>query len=219
MKKYCKNIDITDRTLISRAVYCCIDGKYTRPDTIRMFSEYSGVKADKIRSLINDLGKYYIDPLINTVIDGIQQEIINKKIIIKPIWYKEKVDPSSFKIRKIGIQDIKQQIYDYIAVEGLHPLFCRIGEYQCAAIKGRGQIVGVKAIKRWMRNTNIKYAGKADIKKCYESISKQQMIKFLKKHVKNDLLLWLINKLISTFESGLSIGSYLSQFLCNLYMS
>ena len=35
-------------------------------------------------------------------------------------------------------------------------------------------------------------------------------MRFLKKH---------INKLISTFESGLSIGSYLSQFLCNLYMS
>lgn len=219
MKKYCKNIDITERELISRAVYRCIDNKYTRSDTLCMFEEYSGVKCELICKLIKEYGKYIVYPLVETVIDGIQQELINKKIVIKQIWYSEKVDPSSFKIRRIGIQDIKQQIYDYIAVEGLSPFFCRIGEYQCAAIKGRGQIKGVNIIKRWMRNKNIRYAGKADIRKCYESISKRQIMRFLKKHIKNDLLLWLINKLISTFEFGLSIGSYLSQFLCNLYMS
>lgn len=219
MKKYCKNINITDRDLISRAVYNCIDDKYTRSDTLRMLEEYSGVKCEVIYGLVKEYGKHIVYPLVETVIDGISQELLYKKIVIKPIWYSEKVDPSSFKIRRIGIQDVKQQIYDYIAVEGLSPFFCRIGEYQCAAIKGRGQIKGVNIIKRWMRNKNIRYAGKADIRKCYESISKRQIMRFLNAHIKNDLLLWLINKLIATFESGLSIGSYLSQFLCNLYMS
>ena len=219
MKRYCKNIDITDRDLISRAVYCCIDDKYTRRDTLHMLEEYSGVKSHIIKDIIKEYGKYAVYPLIETVIDGIRQELVTRKIVLKPIWYSEKIDPSSFKIRRIGIQDIKQQIYDYIAVEGLTPIFCRIGEYQCAAIKGRGQIMGVNIIKRWMRNKSIRYAGKADVKKCYESINKRKMMRFLKKHIKNDLLLWLINKLISTFETGLSIGSYLSQFLCNLYMS
>ena len=189
MKKYCKNIDITDRELISRAVYCCIDDKYTRSDTIRMFEEYSGVNGEIICDLIKEHGKHIVRPLVETIIDGIRHELLSKKIVIKPIWYTEKVDPSSFKVRRIGIQDIKQQIYDYIAVEGLTPLFCCIGEYQCAAIKGRGQIKGVNAIKRWMRNKNIRYAGKADAHKCYESISKRKIMRFLKKHVKNDLLL------------------------------
>lgn len=200
-------------------MYCCIDDKYTRPDTLQMFEEYSGIKSSVICDIIKQFGKKAVYPIIETVIDGIRQELIDRKIVIKPIWYKKKVDPSSFKVRNIGIQDVKQQIYDYIAVEGLKPLFCRISEYQCAAIKGRGQIFGVKIIKRWMRNIDIRHAGKADIKRCYESISKRKMMRFLERHVKNDLLLWLINKLISTFQSGLSIGSYLSQFLCNLYMS
>ena len=219
MKRYCKNIDITDRDLISRAVYRCIDDKYTRRDTLHMLEEYSGVKSHIIKNIIKEYGKHAIRPLIETVIDGIHQELVTRKIALKHIWYSEKIDPSSFKLRRIGIQDVKQQIYDYIAVEGLTPIFCRIGEYQCAAIKGRGQIKGVNIIKRWMRDKNIRYAGKADVHKCYESISKRQMMRFLKKHIKNDLLLWLINKLISTFEFGLSIGSYLSQFLCNLFMS
>ncbi len=219
MKKYCKNIDITDRELISRATYNCLEDKYTRSDTLRMLEKYSGIKENTIRKLIKESGKNAIYPLIETVIDGIRGEIINRKLNIIPVWYQEKIDPSSFKIRRIGIQDIKQQIFDYIAVEGLKPFLCYIGEYQCAAIKGRGQIYGVKTIKRWMRNVNIRYAGKADVKKCYESIKKEKMILFLEKHIKNDLLLWLIKELISTFETGLSIGSYLSQYLCNLYLA
>ena len=42
---------------------------------------------------------------------------------------------------------------------------------------------------------------------------------FLRKYVANEPLLWLIETLIRTFKQGLSIGSYLSQFLCNLYLS
>lgn len=44
-------------------------------------------------------------------------------------------------------------------------------------------------------------------------------MEFLRRHVKNDRLLHLVEILISSFENGLSIGSYLSQYLCNLYMS
>ena len=71
-----------------------------------------------------------------------------------------------------------------------------------------------------MRNKSLKYYAKLDIKKCYPSIPQDQLMQFLSRHIKNDMLLWLIRKLIETFnEGGLSIGSYLSQFLCNLYLS
>lgn len=101
----------------------------------------------------------------------------------------------------------------------LRPLFVRIGEYQCAAIPGRGQIYGLKAIKKWLRNPSIKYACKLDIRHCYESVDRGLLMKFLHRHVKNDALLWLIQTLIDMFDKGLSIGSYLSQYLCNLYLS
>lgn len=219
MKRYCKNIDITNRELIQKAVYKCLDGKYGRSDVTRMLSEYSGLSINVIDSIFNEFGKESLYPIIETVIDGIRQELLYKNISIRPIWYNEKIDQSSGKNRRIGIQDIKQQLYDYVAVEGLSPMIRRIGEYQCASIKGRGQIKGSNAIRKWMRNKSIRYAGKADIKKCYESISKRKLMQFLMKYIKNDTLLWLIDKLISSFESGLSIGSYLSQFLCNLYLS
>ena len=38
MKKYCKNVDITDRTLISESVYQCLADKLRRRDTLRLLS-------------------------------------------------------------------------------------------------------------------------------------------------------------------------------------
>lgn len=219
MKTYCKKVDITDRKLIQRAVYKCLKKKYKRNDVHRMFAEYTGLPADFIRKMLNEFGIRGLEPLVETVIDGVREEIIQNNINFKPIWYKEKIDASSQKVRRIGIQNIKQQIYNYIAVEAMRDILKRIGEYQCAALKGRGQSYGIKAIKRWMRNKNIRYAGQCDIKKCYPSIDRSKLLEFLGKRIKNIPLLDLIKRLIMTFDTGLSIGSYLSQYLCNLFLS
>lgn len=219
MKTYCKKVDITDRKLIQRAVYKCLKKKYKRNDVHRMFAEYTGLSADFIRRVLNEFGIKGLKPLVEMVIDGVREEIIQNNIKFKPIWYKNKIDASSQKVRRIGIQNIKQQIYDYIAVEAMGDILKRIGEYKCAALKGRGQSYGIKAIKRWMRNKNIRYTGQCDIKKCYPSIDRNKLLEFLEKRIKNKPLLGLIRRLVMTFDTGLSIGSYLSQYLCNLFLS
>lgn len=219
MKRYCKKIDVTDRELISVAVYTCLDKKITRNDTMKLFSDTSGLTANQVRCIHHRYGETAIYWIIEAVIDDMRQELINKNMSFPPIWNKHRIDPSSHKDRRIGIQNIKQQLYDYVAVEALKPLTKRIGRHQYASIKGRGPVAGVRTIRRWMRNRSIRYVGKADIKKCYESIKKENMMAYLQKYVANDELLWLIDALLSTFDTGLSIGSYLSQTLCNLYMS
>ena len=219
MKRYCKAIDITDRGLISTAVYKCLNKKYKRNDTLRLLSTYTIMDVNQIYCIIRRYGKKAIRFLVEAIVDDIQNEIINWDIKFPPVWYREKIDASSGKIRRIGIQNIKQQIYDYIAVEALRPVLKRIGEHQYASIKGRGTLKGARAIRRWLRNRKLTYVAQSDVKKCYESIDREKLMQFLEHYVKNDLLLKLIRKLIYSFEKGLSIGSYLSQFLCNLYMS
>ena len=219
MKKYCKDIDILDINLITRATYKCLDGKYTRQDTLHLLSKEAGISPNNIYYIYKKFGKTGLYPIVELLILTLQKELTNRDLHFIPIWYKEKVDPSSMKIRRIGIQNIKQQIYDYIAIEGLQPFLATIGEHQYASIKGRGCINGVRQIRRWMRNKSIRYYAKADVRKCFESIDRNVLMGHLKKHIKNEHLLWLISTLISTFETGLSIGSYLSQHLCNLYMS
>lgn len=219
MKRLCKDIDITNIGLISRAVYKCLERKYKRNDTIKYFSQVSGVSEDALRNILEDYGKEALYPVVDKICDILREEIISGNISFPKIWYREKIDGSSGKVRRIGIQNVKQQLYDYIAVEGLNPLLKRIGEYQCASIKGRGTLSGKKSIARWMKNKNNRYFAKLDVQKCFESIDQEKLLLFLRRHIKNDRLINLIRILIGSFERGLSIGSYLSQYLCNLYMS
>lgn len=184
-----------------------------------MLSDISGLRKCQIYNIYYRYGRKAIRPFVEILITVIRSELIGKSISFPSIWYKEKIDPSSHKIRNIGIQHVKQQIYDYIAIEGLKPLFCRIGVHQYASIRDRGCLKGSRMIQRWMRNKSLKYFAKLDIKKCYPSIPQNKLIQFIEKHIKNDMLMWLIKELVSSFEQGLSIGSFLSQYLCNLYLS
>lgn len=219
MKRLCKDVDITDRGLISRAVYACLKKKYKRNDTIKFLSGFTVLTGDQIRYILHRGGKVALRWIVERVIDSIREEIINWNISFPAIWYRIKVDGSSGKLRRIGIQNIKQQLYDYIAVEALEPFWRRFGEYQYASIKGRGTTKGKNVIQRWMRNPNMRYFVKLDVRKCFESIDHDKLTNFLRRHIKNDLLLKLVELLINSFEQGLSIGSYLSQYLCNAYIS
>lgn len=223
MKKYCKNIDITDRAFISQAVRKCLSGgkngrsKLSRRDTLRMFQEYSGAPMSLLEKIAKDRQYHMFDGIIETIIDGIRQEILNGDFRWKPIWYTQRRENG--KLRRIGIQDIKQQLYDYIAVEGLAEALKRIGYYQCAAIPGKGQTMGMRAVKRWLRNKGLRYAWKGDAHHYYECIDIDHLKTLLERCVGNRRLLKLVFALIDSFERGLSIGSYLSQYLANFYMS
>lgn len=219
MHTYCKNANILDPAEIRKAAIDCLWRKSHRQDTIEFFCSLSGetkhqvqsrLHGNKLRALV-----YYIELFVPIA----QKEIKERQLILKPIVYREKKDGISGKTRRIGIQDVKQQIYDYLAVNNLQDILRRLGEYQCASIPGRGQSYGQRAIKRWLRNKRIRYAGKCDIQKCYQSIDQEKLFAFLRPKIKNESLMWFIETLVRTFGSGLSIGSYLSQFLCNLYLS
>lgn len=218
MKKYCKDIDIRDRDLIKRSVLECLKDKIGRADVLRMFSEYSGISFKMLKNIAKEKNYKLFDGIIETIIEGIQTEITFEKFVFKPIWYTTRIENN--KVRRIGIQDIKQQLYDYIAVEGLSEVLKKkIGYHQFAAIKDKGQVKGARVVKKWIRNKNMRYAWKGDAEHYYENIDTNILKKLLNRYVKNHLLLKLVFTLIDSFENGLSIGSYLSQYLANFYMS
>lgn len=224
MKRYCKDIDITNRKFIKEAILTCLSGgengkaKYSRTDTLKMFHEYSHLSMEFLKGIAKTGDYYLFDGIINTIAEGIRSEIINREYTWKPIWHK--YHRENEKVRKIGIQDIKQQLYDYIAVNGLKEVLVKkIGYYQCAAIPKKGQMFAKDAIKKWLRNPAMKYAWKGDAKHYYENINTHKLKKLLERCVKNEPLLHLTFALIDSFEKGLEIGSYLSQYLANFYMS
>ena len=97
----------------------------------------------------------------------------------------------------------------------------KIGTYQCASIKGRGQTYGKKAIEKWIRKNpkKCKWVWKGDIEKFYPSVPHDKLKKLLKRDIKNSIVIYILFTLINTYIKGLCIGSYLSQFLANYFLS
>lgn len=203
MKRKCKNIDISDVDYIEKCADECITRKgrkaYERRDVRRLFNEFG------------DLHNFAID--MSRRIKAHELNLVNVRYMIR-------TDRSNEKKRLIMIEDIEQQILDYVVYNALDELESYIGHYQIACRSGMGPIYGVRVIYGWLKSDDtIRYAIKADIKKCYPSIKKELMIAWLNRHVKNDELLWLIKELLSTCDYGLPIGSYMSIRLCALYVA
>lgn len=157
---------------------------------------------------------------IDSIAKELQNELITRTVHFPEPRISVRVDRSNEKQRVITVEDIKEQYYDYIAYYGLDDLAPMIGEYQIACIKGKGPILGARIIKGWLKDETIRYAIKADVKQCYPSITHENMMRFVQRHVKNDTLVYLIETLlVNSPNEGLPIGSYLSIRLCALYLS
>lgn len=58
-----------------------------------------------------------------------EEEIKLRKVSFDPIKTSARLDGNSGKVRDIGVECIKQQIYDYVATNGLKELFHSDSEY------------------------------------------------------------------------------------------
>ena len=197
MKTYCKKINI----LSNEHLNMCFDVFYKRNKNRKEFNSFFSQGREKI-------------------LNEVRSMIINRKIKLAPIVYFERIEPTSRKLRVIGRENAMQQFLDYISVYALMPLFkAKLGYHQCASIKGKGQAHALRYLRRWSRNKQNKYYVKIDIRKFYPSIDCQVLISMLSKDIRNSDLLWLVKALIGTYKHGLSIGSFLSQYLANYYLS
>lgn len=226
-KRYCKNI-VIDESFIKDAVYCFLKNKWGKEKIVRYLRTKSGCDfsyqefKEVVKNRSNDQEcAEIVERTIDMIVDEIYQEISSGDIELRKIKYRQIEDGMTNKVRTIGSESIKHQIYDYIAVNGLMEMFNKkLGKYQCASLPGKGQAYGRKWLEYWIRKDGkIKYYQKFDVQKAYQSIDLNLVKKLLRKDVKNDTLMYIIDKLLDMFDNGLMIGSYLSAYLCNYVMS
>lgn len=198
----------------------CIKGHFTKDANVDMHE-----LANYIHDTIGTNILFYQTIIVPYIAKELLAEIEQRKIELNPIVYQERMDKSSGKIRKIGMTSIKQQVYDYVCVNALKQMFdAKIGHYQCSSIKGRGQEYAREAIEKHIRTKykQARYVAKADIHKCYPSIKHNILFNFLERDIKNKDVVYLVEALISTYNDdgvGLCIGTYLSQYLANYFLS
>ncbi len=99
-------------------------------------------------------------------------------------------------------------------------VFC---DHTCASIKNRGISRAQDLLHEYLKNDpqGTKYCLKVDISKFYPSIDHEILKQLLRRKFKDKRLLQLLDMIVdsSPHETGVPIGSYLSQYLANYYLA
>lgn len=135
-------------------------------------------------------------------------------------------DPKPRNIHKATVQD---RLLHHLIYKELYPYFEQrfiFDSFSCRENKGthraldRFQLFARKVSKN---NTNTCYVLKCDIKKFFASVDHDILKSILRRHIADQEMLWLIDEIISSFQStregvGLPLGNLTSQLLVNVYM-
>ncbi|MDO8686913.1 MAG: reverse transcriptase domain-containing protein [Candidatus Berkelbacteria bacterium] len=144
-------------------------------------------------------------------------------------------DPKPRNIHKASVRD---RLLHHAVYRILYPYFDKkfiSDSYSCRINKGTH-----KAINRFRdfsrkvskNNTKTYWVLKCDIRKFFASIDHNILKKILEKHIKDKNILWLLSRVIDSFETqkhiyamadickvGLPLGNLTSQLLVNVYMN
>jgi RNA-directed DNA polymerase len=114
----------------------------------------------------------------------------------------------------------RDRVVHHAIMNVLEPMFVAnftADTYAC--IKGRGIHAAVESVKNALNDINgTKYCMKLDIRKFYPSIDHSTLKQLLRRKIKDNELLNLLDGIIDS-ANGLPIGNYLSQYFANFYLS
>lgn len=195
MKSYCKGLRI-DAALITKAYEAWLQAPAGKKNAWRVIKEYGSADA---------------------LIAEIEREIAGH-LTFTPIKRYRHREPTNGKLRIIGVESVKQQVCDYVAVTALEPfLNAKVGFWQVSSVRGKGQLMAAKAVHRWSQEGG--YGVHLDVCKCYPSIKPHLVMRILRRYIRSYDLLYLCGSLLGTYDNGLEIGSYFSLRMAQLVLS
>ncbi len=135
-------------------------------------------------------------------------------------------DPKPRNIHKASVRD---RLLHHAIYRILYPFFDNkfiADSYSCRKCKGTH-----RALKRFQsfvykvskNNTKNMWVLKCDIRKFFASIDQDILFQILRKHLKDEDVIWLIRRAVKSFNTstgrGLPLGNLTSQLLVNVYMN
>lgn len=133
-------------------------------------------------------------------------------------------DQSSNKRREIMIPRFyPDQVFHHMIVNVVAPVLQKGQyEYSCASIKGRGTLYASMVLRKFLKKNRKKklYWVKMDIRQFYPSIEHKILMEKLRRKIKDERMLSLIEALIeSSGDKGLPLGCFTSQMLANFFFT
>lgn len=164
----------------------------------------------------------------------VHEHIVNNTYGEKVIHYLGITDHGNGKNRDLGLECLLFRLYEVVANAAADPLFqAKVGVFQIASIKGKGQKYGKEVVKKWLSRDpeGTKYCIQSDVRKCYPSIPHEPLLDMFRRDLrKSPDLLYLFETIIHLYEEypnpksddptkGILIGSPVSKDMCNYYIS
>ena len=182
-----------------------------------------------------DKGHYQAVQMVNENPDYYFREI-QKMLMTKTYQvgeYKQKVIKEYNKKERLimKLPYYPDRIIQWAIMLQLEPYFIKtLCYHSCASIPKGGQIRVHRLMNKYMKTKEYKYCLDLDIKKFYPNVDREILKQLLERKFKDkdllDLLFLIIdsspldvNSLDDEFKRGIPIGSYLSQYLANFYLS
>jgi len=131
-------------------------------------------------------------------------------------------DPKPRDIHKASVRD---RLLHHAIYRILYPFFERTfiaDSYSCRLGKGTHRAVG--KLRRYFRkvsrnSTCACWALKCDIKKFFSNIDHAILINILREYIPEEKIIWLLERVISSFSPGIPLGNLTSQLFANVYLN
>lgn len=152
----------------------------------------------------------------------IQDMLINKTYKVSPYSHQTIIDKGKER-ELMKLPYFPDRIIQWAIMLQLEPIFTKVfTSFTCASLKNRGIHKASTLLTKYMKDVEgTQYTLKLDVRKFYPSINHEILKTMLRKKFKDADLLELLDKIIDSVpgECGVPIGSYLSQFFANFYLS
>lgn len=181
---------------------------------------------DSLRSAKRGHKSKHIKQKLSYLLDNFETEkdfIYNVVTHFKCVKHtpKEIYDGISRKKRKIIVPTAIELLVQHMVVNVLKPIFSKgMYKHTYAAIPNRGTHLGKTFLAKWIKNDvdNTQYYLKIDIRHYFESIPQDMLLKKLRRIIKDERFIAIIEALLSVTNKGLPLGFYTSQWFANWYL-
>ena len=181
--------------------------------------EKASIKAKKNKNKIEEVE--YFDKNKEILLKKLQKSLINKTFTT-----------SKYKIFQVNDNGKTREIFDLpfypdrivhwalmLQIDNILRKTFIFDSY--AAIPNKGGHKALKRARKWLIEfpQDTKYCLKIDVKKYFPNINQDVLSSLVRKIIKDKDVLWLIDDIIYSTESGLPIGNYTSQYFGNFYLT
>lgn len=155
---------------------------------------------------------------IDELVETLKDDLINETYSFGP--YKEMIryEPKKRIIHyPINASD---KIYHKCLLNVVGPyLISKLPDESYASIKGRGLTKAVRKIFKFVKEHPDWYFMQADISKFYDNMDHDVLKSIIRRYLKCQKTLKLIDAIIDSFPNGVPIGNHTSQYFANIYLS